>query len=281
MVTLQFPRETNVVSIIDLSSERPNHKQVEVGYLLFSFLDAEIDILGNTVIHPYWIMADVKSYQNMYTATVAQKIFKKIFARIPVGSKMGLPEFEKAMIDYNLEVPIYSVSADSDGCIYDSYHCIHTQESHSIVEQLCTAELYHLVKSGRVVKRCERCGKLFAPKKADEKYCIRRSAEYPDKSCKLAAKYEKQLQRERSSLSAQRYKSINTMLALRAKNATLNEKERLQSELCAFRDEADSWRRRVKSGEAREEEYIDWLNSHKKRKPKGKTAPGACDTEDG
>lgn len=266
MVILQFIRGTDWETIIDSTDSHKGFKQTYIGYPLFSFVyDTTIDISGDKVSHLYWGASDVQVYQNIATAQMIQRIFKKILDRITIGSAMGLAEFERAMIDFCLEVPTYSVSADADGNIYDSYFCFQAQDARSIVDQLCTAELYHLVKNGRIIKRCEHCGKLFSPQKADEKYCIRRSKEYPNKNCKEAAKYEKQLQRERSSQSARLYKSINTMLSRRARDATLLEKDQAQAALYSFRNDAVTWKNKVKKGEAQESEYITWLNSFKKR----------------
>lgn len=266
MVILQFIRGTDWETIIDSTDSGQALKRTRIGYPLFSFVyDAVIDILKDTVSHTYWGASDVQTYQNIATAQMAQRIFKMILDRITIGSTMGLAEFEQVMIDFCLEVPTYSISADDDGNIYDSYFCFEAQDARSIVEQLCTAELYHLVKNGRIIKRCERCGKLFSPQKTDEKYCIRKSKEYPNKNCKDAAKYEKQLQRERSSQSIRLYKSINTMLSRRANNAPLAEKEQAQSILYSFRDEAAIWRGKIKKGESQESEYIAWMNTFKKR----------------
>lgn len=269
MVILQFIRGTNWETIIDSTENRKAFKQVYAGYPLFSFVcDTIIDVSVDTVSHLYWGASDVQAHQNNFSAQMTQRMFKKIFDRVPAGSAMDIVEFERAMIDFSIEVPTYSVSADTDGNIYDSYFCFEAQEGRSIVEQLCAAELYHLVKNGRVIKRCERCGKLFAPNRANEKYCIRKSKEHPGKNCGEAAIYEKKLQREHTSQSARLYKSINTMLGKRAKDATLAEKKQAEDTLFSFRDGAIEWKKRLKAGEVQECEYIDWLNSFKRRKQK-------------
>lgn len=269
MVILQFIRGTNWETIIDSTDNRKAFKQVYMGYPLFSFVyDVTIDVLGEKVSHLYWGASDVQTTQTNFSAKTTQHIFKEIFDRIPIGASMGLSAFEQAMIDYGIEVPTYTIFSDTDGNIYDSYLCFETRDTHSIVEQLCTAELYHLVKSGRVIKRCERCGKLFAPNRANEKYCIRKSKEYPGKSCGDAAVYEKKLQREHTKPSARLYKSINTMLSKRAKDAIPSEKEQAENTLFYFRDSAVEWKKRLNAGEIQECEYIEWLNSFKKRRQK-------------
>lgn len=274
MVTLQFVRNSDSETIIDNSYTPMAYMETRIGYPLLSFVSDTVidDISAGTANHSYWGLVDVQATHNLYTASCVQSMFKKIFDRVKPGTAMDMVTFERVMIDFGLEIPTYSIAAAKDKqgkeLICDFYFCINANESHSIIEQLCTAELYHLVKTGRIIKRCERCGKLFIPKKADEKYCIRRSEEYPDKNCKQAAKYEKQLQRERGTESARVYKSINTMLSRRAKNAVLAEKEQAETILFSFRDGAVEWKKRMKAGDAQEDEYIKWLNSFKKRKQK-------------
>ena len=280
MVTLQFVRCTDCEIIIDNSHIPVTHKKTRVGNPMLSFVsDVEIeDILVDKVSHLYWELVDVLATHNAYTAKRIQSIYRQIFDRIPSGKAMDIATFEKAMIDFGIEVPTYSVASitDSQGkeLVCDMYFCINTAESRSIVEQLCTAELYHLLKTGRIIKRCEHCGKLFVPNKADEKYCIRSSKEYPGKNCKQAVKYGKQLQRERGEESVRIYKSINTMLSKRARDATIAEKEQAQTILYSFRNEAAILKRKLKNGDIQEKEYIEWLNSFKKRGKK-KTPPPA------
>ena len=55
--------------------------------------------------------------------------------------------------------------------------------------ELCTVQIYQIFKQNRAVNRCVHCGRWFVPKnKADEKYCLRPSPRYPDKTCRDAAK---------------------------------------------------------------------------------------------
>lgn len=187
MVTLQFVRGMNCEMIIDNSHNPVACKETQVGYPMLSFVsDIEIeDILVDKINHTYWGLVDVLTAHNAYTAKRIQSLFRKIFERMSPGAAMDITSFERAMIDFGLEVPTYSISSFMDDygkeLICDMYFCIPAAESRNIIEQLCTAELYHLVKTGRVIKRCERCGNLFVPKKVDEKYCIRRSKDYPEK----------------------------------------------------------------------------------------------------
>lgn len=127
--------------------------------------------------------------------------------------------------------------------------------------------LYIWLEHGLTLKRCEQCGNWFSPSRANEKYCERTAPGYYHKTCKEAAKYEKQLERERSSESSRIYKSISTMLAAKcdaAKNshmeteavATLNE----------FRDKALAYRKGIKAGTKTEDEYLSWMSTYYKRR---------------
>lgn len=120
-----------------------------------------------------------------------------------------------------------------------------------------------LLKNGLMLKRCSWCGNWFSPSRIGEQYCTRTAPGEVWKSCKEAAKYEKQLKRERASESGRIYKSVSTMLAARAER-----KDITRDEVDDFRDEARKWRDLVKRGERTEAEYIKFLNSYKKRPPK-------------
>lgn len=120
-----------------------------------------------------------------------------------------------------------------------------------------------LLKNGLTLRRCAWCGNWFAPSRTGEQYCMRTAPGEAWKSCKEAAKYEKQLKRERASESGKIYKSVSTMLAARAER-----KDITRSEVDDFRDEARKWRTMVKRGERTEEDYIKFLNSYKKRPPR-------------
>ena len=125
------------------------------------------------------------------------------------------------------------------------------------------------LKSGRILRRCAHCGRLFSPSRAGEIYCNRLAPGGKTQTCKEASKYEKQLKRERASESGKIYKSVNTMLAAKIDYAkTPEDAEYRREELFVFRDAAKEWRERIKLGTATETEYIKFLNSFKKRKSK-------------
>lgn len=147
-----------------------------------------------------------------------------------------------------------------------AYFCKIGHYERPIIEQICFTLIYQVLNAGYSFKKCELCGKWFVPQNANEKYCLRKGMRLDGKDCSHAAKYMKQLARERSSESAKLYKSINTMKARKANEAPLSKQEELRAELYAFRDAAVQWKLKVKSGEKSEEEFIEWLNSFKARK---------------
>lgn len=120
-----------------------------------------------------------------------------------------------------------------------------------------------LLKNGLTLKRCSWCGNWFSPSRSGEQYCMRTAPGEAWKSCKEAAKYEKQLKRERASESGRVYKSVSTMLAARAER-----KDITRTEVEDFRDKAKEFRDLIKQGKRSEAEYIEFLNSYKKRAPK-------------
>lgn len=134
---------------------------------------------------------------------------------------------------------------------------------------LALVSVYLTLKAGKNLIPCAHCGRLFTPGRAGEIYCSRIAPAGRRQTCKEAAKYEKQLKRERASESGKIYKSVNTMLAARVNFAKDESEETARKkELEDFRDEAKKWRDLVKRGERTEAEYIKFLNSYKKRSPK-------------
>lgn len=131
---------------------------------------------------------------------------------------------------------------------------------------LALVSTYLTLKAGKILVPCAYCGRLFTPSRVGEIYCSRFAPNERSQTCKEAAKYEKQLKRERASESGKIYKSVNTMLAARI-NFAKNELEEAarKRELEDFRDKARVWRSDIKKGSKTEEEYIVFLNSYKKR----------------
>ena len=280
MITLQFWRGYYKECLISVA-EKKSYKIVELGYPLLSFIsDLEIsyDDFGKDspeVNHVYWGAEEFKYDVNLPAAKMCQSMFRRIFDEKIKGNKaLDLKMFEDIVISYGFEVPFHGIAKQNDNgkeITCDLYRCFFVRGlTREVIEQLCVAELHYLATNGYTIKRCANCGKLFIPKKADEKYCIRRSKEYPNMNCKQAAKYKKQILREKGNETARIYHSIYTMMARRAKEAPPSTQGQAQQALFAFTNEAAEWREKLKSDPKIEAQYITWLNSFKKRKSKNK-----------
>ena len=276
MVKLQFWRGLDKECLISITNQI-SYKTVDLGYPLLSFIsDLEIDYsdIGKDSVeinHPYWGAEEIRRGSNLATAKSCQSMLRNIFnERIKDDKVLDLAMFEDIICSYNFEVPIHGIAKENINgkeITCDYYNCFYFRGlTPEVIEQLCVAELHYLATNGYAIKRCANCGKLFVPKKADEKYCIRRSEEYPSMNCKGAAKYKRQLSRERKNESTKIYHSIYTMMARRAKEAPPSTQGQEQQALFAFSNEAAEWREKSRTNPEIEAEYISWLNSFKKRK---------------
>lgn len=123
-----------------------------------------------------------------------------------------------------------------------------------------------VLKSAKTLIRCKNCGCFFSPSRAGEIYCSRTAPGKKKQTCKEAAKYEKQLARERASESGKIYKSVYTVLHRRYINEANKERqERYRCERDDFMARAATFREQIKLNERTENEYIDFLNSFRLR----------------
>lgn len=279
MVTLQFWRGLNKECLLSVTDQK-TYKIVELGYPLLSFLsDIDIDICqeSDEISHVYWGAEEIRNGANPFAAKMCQSMLRETLdARIQNDQVLDLKMFEDIAISCGFEIPSHGISkqtVNGTEIVCDLYRCFYVPGiTREIIEQLCVAELHYLATNGYTIKRCANCGKLFIPKKADEKYCTRRSDEYQNMNCKQAAKYKKQVLREGKSESARLYHSIYTAMARRAKTAPLSTQSQMQEELYAFADKAADWKKRLKADPKLDPQYIAWLNSFKKRNTKSKNA---------
>lgn len=131
--------------------------------------------------------------------------------------------------------------------------------------QLAFFSLSEIFKSGKVIKECAYCHRLFVPQKRNnEKYCRRKNSN--NKLCSQLARAKKQAA-EKGKAKKDTYALIKQLRKSRRavwqadKNMEPEELERLLSE--------DSSRyHAVKRGECGKDEYQAWLRSTYKRKPK-------------
>ena len=132
-------------------------------------------------------------------------------------------------------------------------------------------EAHALQKWKYTVKKCRNCCEWFIPNKSDTLNCDRISPQYPDKTCKDAAKHIQRLKRENANESAKIYKSLYTIM-LNKYNAAKDIgdsklSEELRKELYdVFMPSANQWKLDIKAAVKTEQEYLEWLNSHKRKK---------------
>lgn len=145
---------------------------------------------------------------------------------------------------------------------------IHVFDVHDIVD-LILASLQCVFEEGYIIRKCFYCGGLFVTHKGNQKYCPAPVNTTKYTSCYQLAKLQRQLEKEKS-VSVKMHKSIRTMLAAKCNT---NDKQKYNDYLnnyLKFLEESQVWRDKIKAKEATEEEYVAWLETHHKRKNRGK-----------
>lgn len=136
--------------------------------------------------------------------------------------------------------------------------------------ELCALVFNIILKSDRLIKKCENCGKYFIPPhKADTKYCERISPQYPTLSCKQSQKYIKQLKREHGDETERMRKNVYNLLRnkLYGKKAEDDQiYDELRNRLSDFVDQSTAWKNTIKEQPEKLNEYKEWLNSFKAHK---------------
>lgn len=126
-----------------------------------------------------------------------------------------------------------------------------------------------VLQSKRTLVRCKQCGCFFSPSRAGELYCNRVSLSSKKQTCKDAAKYEKQIAREKASESGKVYKVVSNSLSRRYRDERNEELKQFYWNECEkFRTEAAKFKDSVKCGRRAEQEYIAFLDSYRLRKKK-------------
>jgi len=130
-------------------------------------------------------------------------------------------------------------------------------------------EVSNLLEFEKRINSCDHCNKYFIPvNKKDEKYCSGMSPIYPNLTCKDAAKYinqqKKLLNSESDRLRRIVYNTLRNRLYSKKAKDDCTYKE-YENELQKFSSNASEWRKKVTSGIASENDYINWLKSFQKR----------------
>lgn len=121
-----------------------------------------------------------------------------------------------------------------------------------------------LIRQKKFVKQCEHCGRWFVAKKADEKYCTRKSPYSDNQTCK---------ERMRNIKSTER---INNDKLKKAKERARNRANSREIYHPGAKDEyrrlVSEWDMQYKSGRISEDEYIERLDSCMMVKKRGEKA---------
>lgn len=132
-------------------------------------------------------------------------------------------------------------------------------------------EAHTLQKFNYTIKECRHCCKFFIPDKSDTLTCDRISPQYPEKTCKEAAKHIKRLKRENNDEMLKQHKIVYNMKLAKYNNAKDSGNKKLEKQLYDdlynnFIPTSSKFRKDVKNGTKSKEEYLKWLNGFKKRK---------------
>ncbi len=134
--------------------------------------------------------------------------------------------------------------------------------------EVLVMELYQLLKSGETVAVCRNCGKPFAAfNRSDTFYCDRTAPQDGRKSCKEYGAYYVRLEKVRHDEATHIYKQVYNCLQNRYRRTKTPESpegnSRLKAETEEFLGACRAWKRKIKSGDVAETDYIIWLHKRK------------------
>lgn len=127
------------------------------------------------------------------------KVFFMIVQAIVTSTSLSSDEFQKEIAEVFLSSvdDLYKAYTKKcsvqhkDGLVVVSTVCI------TNFLQLLTFEYCRLKKSGKIIKACANCGRLFIPQRADAIYCQYPAPEYNGKTCKeIGPQVERQKKRQ-------------------------------------------------------------------------------------
>lgn len=114
----------------------------------------------------------------------------------------------------------------------ETYLCHSTDVPIAMLVQVAYTLMFHLFKEGKIIKRCERCGSLFIPTRASDKYCQRKTN---GKTCGEIRKAENQ-KKSHNTREQIMSKRIDTRLTQRGQ---LKERKQFRSGLKKCNSSAD------------------------------------------
>lgn len=133
----------------------------------------------------------------------------------------------------------------------------------SLIEDLFSLFLDHMVLENIHFKKCDCCGKYFYSKKQQSlNYCKNPCPLDPTKTCKEYARYQRYLKNNRSG-SKKIYRQIYNILNNRRKRYE-DERKGIDKEIETFKKEAKDWQLKIAENKETENGYMTWLIEKKK-----------------
>lgn len=164
--------------------------------------------------------------------------------------------------------PKYSLSAYSNPSYFeDSLRGFHhsNKKKHNMttvytcesVEDICMACFYHLIKLGKVIKRCQNCGNYFVPlQRSDSIYCQRTSPFNNDKTCREDGAQKAYAFKVSQDEVLKESRKVYQALQMRAKR---NPEDAFGFDL--WKEHAADWKKSLKNGEVTPERFMEWLGT--------------------
>ncbi|MCL2105470.1 MAG: DUF6076 domain-containing protein [Oscillospiraceae bacterium] len=131
-------------------------------------------------------------------------------------------------------------------------------QEYSSLTHLLKAFVIEMIRGRVLLKRCLSCGRCFLSAESVEGYCGGPCPAHPEISCREACGAPAAPLVELSDEIARLYKQIYNVKANRAKRSR---EAVFQKELAEFKEDAQRWRLRLRSGAATQREYHDWLKA--------------------
>lgn len=132
------------------------------------------------------------------------------------------------------------------------------------IEDVCMASLYHLLKLGLVIKKCNNCGKYFIPlRRSDAIYCDRISPYNPSKTCKDDGSQRTFEEKLKMDDAEKLRRSVYQVMQMRVRRNPDIEiyKENFEQ----WKSDVAKWKAGIKKGTITSEDFIKWLNDSKKK----------------
>jgi hypothetical protein len=132
------------------------------------------------------------------------------------------------------------------------------------IDDVCMASLYHLLKLGLVIKKCNNCGKYFIPlRRSDAIYCDRISPYNPSKTCKDDGSQRTFEEKLKMDAAEKLRRSVYQVMQMRVRRNP--DVEIYKENFEKWKSDVAKWKTGIKRGNKTSEDFIQWLNDSKKR----------------